>query len=261
MNKRILYTSDMHIEFDHFNEYPGADFIEHWKKLVKTSKIDIIVLAGDIGLINHSKASTIQFLERANEIGIPVVFVAGNHEFYHGHGPKDMNILENVSENLNNINFLTAEKGIVEIEGVKFLGDTLWFSKPSLANIQRFRLNDFYEIENFEPWVYIRNDQARNSLRVNMPDADVIVTHHAPSYKSVYRKYASMKDMNEFYVSDLENYIVETCNAQFWFHGHMHNTQNYILGKTRILSNPRGYLGIELNPQFTYDAVVEVEIP
>ncbi len=38
--------------------------------------------------------------------------------------------------------------------------------------------------------------------------------------------------------------------------GHMHNSVDYTIGNTRILCNPRGYADVELNPEFTPNALI-----
>lgn len=47
-------------------------------------------------------------------------------------------------------------------------------------------------------------------------------------------------NLNRFYVSDLSELILDKGPA-YWFHGHLHNPVDYLLGDTRVYSNPKGY--------------------
>jgi hypothetical protein len=51
--------------------------------------------------------------------------------------------------------------------------------------------------------------------------------------------------LNGAYMSDLDNFIEIHSQIKYWIHGHTHKKQNYIIGETSIVCNPRGYLGIE----------------
>ena len=50
----------------------------------------------------------------------------------------------------------------------------------------------------------------------------------------------------EIYVSDLTKDIMmlEDKAPQYWIHGHVHNSFDYMIGETNVLTNPRGYVGI-----------------
>jgi len=37
---------------------------------------------------------------------------------------------------------------------------------------------------------------------------------------------------------------------KLWTHGHMHNASDYMIGETRVVCNPRGYVGYESTNQF-----------
>jgi hypothetical protein len=41
-------------------------------------------------------------------------------------------------------------------------------------------------------------------------------------------------------------------------HGHIHENNDYMVGNCRIISNPRGYHGMELNPNFNPRLDIEV---
>jgi hypothetical protein len=73
----------------------------------------------------------------------------------------------------------------------------------------------------------------------------VVVGHHAPSSQSVAEWYKADTLMNGAFRSDLEEFIMDRPQIRLWLHGHMHNNSNYWVGETRVVCNPRGYIGHE----------------
>ena len=82
----------------------------------------------------------------------------------------------------------------------------------------------------------------------------VVVTHHAPSWLSVPDKF---REASAAYASRLEDLILDH-EPLLWIHGHTHTSFDYKIGKTRIVCNPRGYHGFELNPDFEVNLIVEI---
>jgi predicted phosphodiesterase len=52
--------------------------------------------------------------------------------------------------------------------------------------------------------------------------------------------------------------LVARSGAALWIHGHTHVSQDYRIGNTRVICNPRGYAGYELNPAFDPRLIIEV---
>jgi Icc-related predicted phosphoesterase len=73
----------------------------------------------------------------------------------------------------------------------------------------------------------------------------VVVGHHAPSRTSTHPRYASDQLMNGAYSSSLDEYIMDHPQIKLWTHGHTHEDFDYMLGTTRIVCNPRGYINYE----------------
>jgi Icc-related predicted phosphoesterase len=73
----------------------------------------------------------------------------------------------------------------------------------------------------------------------------VVVGHHAPCRKSVHEKYARDHVMNGGFVTELGDFIAYRPQIKLWVHGHMHDEFDYVVGETRIVCNPRGYVGHE----------------
>jgi Icc-related predicted phosphoesterase len=77
------------------------------------------------------------------------------------------------------------------------------------------------------------------------PGSYIVVGHHAPSSQSVAEWYKGDTVMNGAFRSDLEEFIMDRPQIRYWLHGHMHNNSNYWIGETRVVCNPRGYIGHE----------------
>ena len=104
---KLHVLSDLHVEFSPFTPDPDT---------VKAA--DVIVLAGDIYL--GVKGIT---WARKNFPDKPVVYVAGNHEFYGFHWDK---LLDQLREEARAQDVYYLENESIAINGVRFLGATLW---------------------------------------------------------------------------------------------------------------------------------------
>jgi hypothetical protein len=52
--------------------------------------------------------------------------------------------------------------------------------------------------------------------------------------------------MNGAFRSELDGFILSKHDRiKLWVHGHMHNPSDYMIGDTRVVCNPRGYVGHE----------------
>lgn len=75
--------------------------------------------------------------------------------------------------------------------------------------------------------------------------AFVVVGHHSPSKMSTHPRYQHDELMNGGYSSDLSEFILDHPKIKLWTHGHTHYKFDYMIGDTRIVCNPRGYIGYE----------------
>lgn len=89
----------------------------------------------------------------------------------------------------------------------------------------------------------------------------VVVTHHAPSAKSLDSRYVD-NALNPCYASDMDGFIINNPNIALWCHGHIHQPKDYMIDNTRILCNPRGYVAWERNGEqnddFDKNLIVEI---
>ena len=77
------------------------------------------------------------------------------------------------------------------------------------------------------------------------PGSYIVVGHHAPSSLSIAEQYKHDTLMNGAFRSELHEFIEARPQIKYWLHGHMHNNSNYWIGETRVVCNPRGYIGHE----------------
>ena len=73
----------------------------------------------------------------------------------------------------------------------------------------------------------------------------VVCGHHAPSRLSTHPRYAHDTIMNGGYSSSLDDFIMDHPQIRLWTHGHTHEDFDYMIGSTRIVCNPRGYINYE----------------
>jgi len=73
----------------------------------------------------------------------------------------------------------------------------------------------------------------------------VVVGHHAPSKLSTKPQYEKDTIVNGAYSSDMSELILDNPQIKLWVHGHTHSEFDYMIGSTRVVANPRGYVGYE----------------
>jgi Icc-related predicted phosphoesterase len=73
----------------------------------------------------------------------------------------------------------------------------------------------------------------------------VVVTHHTPSWQSCHEKYVHDRVMNGAFHTELGDFIAYRPQIKLWIHGHTHDDFDYAIGETRVVCNPRGYIGHE----------------
>ena len=68
----------------------------------------------------------------------------------------------------------------------------------------------------------------------------IVVTHHAPHAGSLL--HGEVRDtIDAAYASDLTDLMHGEGAPAIWIHGHVHVSRDYVVGRTRVLANPRGH--------------------
>lgn len=241
---RINYFSDIHLEFG--------------RLAIPDNNADIVVAAGDIGIGKMG----VEWLKSINK---PIIYIAGNHEFYTHEYRSTLNMLHNACANTN-VRFL--EKGTFIFQGVRFIACTLWTDllKEGTKKAQDvgLRLNDFRTIrfkeDSFDQANFTQLHRRsllwlENELAEPFEGKTVVITHHAPSFLSWHEKANYLKRMA--YCNDLDD-LIKQHDIVVWFHGHVHSPNDYIIAGTRILSNPRGYHGRKEVIGFNQNKIIEI---
>ena len=231
---------------------------------------DAVILAGDI-------ARPKEAVEWALGFDKPVFYVPGNHEFYGGSISGTIAELKQRCVGTN-VRVLDDEEAV--FEGVRFLGTTLWTDfmlfgagekrAAAMQEAQRF-MRDFSRIRvddggerAFSPADCAASFEVHArwlERKLAEPHAGptVVVTHHAPSRKSIHPRFADSL-LNACFVSDAER-LVDGSRACLWVHGHTHDSFDYVVNRTRVVCNPRGYAknGVNENARFDANFVVEID--
>jgi len=84
----------------------------------------------------------------------------------------------------------------------------------------------------------------------------VVVTHHLPHPRSVPACFDG-EPTNAAYASELSG-VIEAGAPALWVHGHTHDSCDYLIASTRIISNPRGYA--DENGGFDRTLVVSISV-
>ena len=169
------------------------------------------------------------------------------------------------------------ENDVAVIAGVRFLGCTFWTDFRLSGADRRWmeydiavcaeRVNDFRRIRvGPEERRFTPSDAAALHARsvewmlgvFGTPFAGptVVVTHHPPSPRCLNPAFPR-NAVSAAFASDLED-LVERLQPELWVSGHTHYCSDFRIGRTRLLSNPRGYAPDDMADEFDPALVVEV---
>jgi len=256
---KIAIASDLHLEFGDldFDNPEGAE---------------VLILSGDILVVEDLRehdANNIMgegtksqrwhaFMQRCSERFPHVIFVLGNHEHYHGNFSSSKTKLEQRFGYLTNLHVL--ERDVVKINDVTFVGGTLWTDMNNGDALTMYHMttmmNDFRVIWNegkgrkFRPQDafeehHLMKQYISTVVEGRPTEKFVVCGHHAPSHLSIHPRYGDDQIMNGGYYSDMSEFILDRPQVKLWTHGHTHHPFDYMIGSTRIVCNPRGYIGHE----------------
>src|SRR3546814_15274411 len=179
------------------------------------TQADIVVLAGDIA--RHREA-----IAWASNVSKPVRYVPGNHEFYGGALGATVQQLRQLAQG-SSVPILDNDESV--LHGVRFLGSTLWNdfnlygAKPREQAIEQALgfIRDFVRIQSdtipgsnlAPPELEALFDANRAWLKhkLDMPfdGPTVVITHHAPSPRSIHPRYEGSLIRSEEHTSELQS--------------------------------------------------------
>jgi predicted phosphodiesterase len=248
---KLQVLSDLHTEFAAY-DLPDTD-------------ADVVILAGDIGV---GLAGVKGAMAASKRIGKPVLYVPGNHEFYHNeqvlrdaaYDPA----VDGIEELILRMKETAAGSEVAVLNNdefrhgnTRFLGMTFWTDFELFgAEARDFAMirasngiNDFtgtikHRERSFEPRDALEKhlESLRwltDKLTEKWTGKTVVITHHAPSLNSISSNFRT-DPLSACFASDLDAFVAVS-SIDLWFHGHTHYCVDYQLGDTRILSNQRCY--------------------
>ncbi|MES1265545.1 MAG: metallophosphoesterase, partial [Variovorax sp.] len=252
---RALILSDLHLEFEPFEPLPKGEF-------------DVVILAGDI----HTPGRRAVEWAEAHFAGKPVIYVPGNHEYYGSRMDLAQSETRAVATG-GQLDLLDGDE--VVIDGVRFLGCTLWTDFELAIETPEGRrrdaglamrratnlMNDYTlirtAVELAEPDTWRsrqgRRLRAEDTLRFHqrqrawlsekleetLVGPTVVVTHHPPHRGSLATRYAEDWVSGAF-VNELPETFFDV--PVLWVHGHTHQSFDYRVRSCRVVCNPRGYV-------------------
>jgi predicted phosphodiesterase len=280
---KIRVVSDLHLEF-------GGLLVTNEKE------DDLLILSGDIivgsvlrperrnhpeNLSHHEKVEAERFHDFFTMVSKEfknVIMVPGNHEYYHGDISRENHTIRDFLAQFDNVHFLLNES--IVIDGIRFIGTPLWTDFNGGDPISMLKaeslMNDYHIIWDEESCFLNKQSSAklhpnrtlelhRESLDTiskiyesSSEDSIVVIGHHAPSRQSTHPKYIHDRDLNGAYSTNLDGFIEKHERIKLWTHGHTHHSFDYMIGKTRVVCNPRGYYLREENCEFDPNLSVEV---
>lgn len=248
---KLLILSDLHLEFEPLTP--------------PTVEADVVVLPGDIWLKDNG-------IHWARETwpDKPIIYVAGNHEFYR---TERTSMLETLRRSASEADVHFLENDEVVLDGVRFLGCSLWtdfelFGTDRKLDCMRegqVSLNDFRLIQD-GPDLFTPEGSARlfnessawlsSKLAGKHEGKTVVVTHHLPSIRSVAHDHRE-DILSACFASNLDRLLGR---VELWVHGHTHVSTDYMAEGTRVICNPRGYVrqGRTENSKFNAGRVIEI---
>jgi len=281
---QIQLLSDLHLE-----AHP------HWKA-EPAPGADLLVLAGDIGSyqpgsqLSDSDFGLGQFSPHTGW-PTPVVFVPGNHE-YDG---MDFDVAHGrLRETCDRLGLIWLERETVVLQGVRFVGTTLWSDFDALAPVpgktpvpparhgaqpvhplaqqlkardKAFRAANYYlrktqTTRRGEPWLaeglreqaLVCQDWLAGALAQPFEGSTVAITHFAPSLLSADPRYGLTPGTAGF-CNALDDLLP---HARLWLHGHLHAPSDYAHRGCRVVANPLGYARKNEQARFQPTSLIEI---
>lgn len=255
---RLQLLSDLHLETEAFDPAPAPG-------------AELLVLAGDV---DSSWAGLAKF----RNWPVPVIFVAGNHEFDGRELASAWPALRDRCASLG-IRLLECESSVVagaDGRRVRFVGTTRWCDFDLFGAAKRERamraatyfMRVMRSTRNGQPFDaeavraealtcrgWLESELRRRSAEW---DATVVVTHYAPSLRSADPRYGAQPGTASFCNADDDL----LAHADLWIHGHLHCRHDYDVphagGSTRVVCNARGHSVRGETEGYRGDRVIDV---
>ncbi len=188
---KVAVCSDLHLEFEDID-------------LKNTEGAEVLILSGDIiveadldewneaqaesGFSRNRSVRFHKFFQRCSKEFPHVVYVAGNHEHYHGDFAFTLGSLKFKLAYLENVHVL--DKEVFRLRDYIFVGQTLWtdMNKEDPLTLYHIKqmMNDFRCVKNSNRSVSYRAEVLRDKP-VNMTDDEFLMLPTSERFKTVFK--------------------------------------------------------------------------
>lgn len=255
----LRLISDVHFnEYDHVFSSHVIPNDDEWRT--------ILLVAGDLG----HRDSAIEWLQNMSERFANVVLVLGNHDYYNHdeyyNFSKEYGV-ENDTYNeklafwrsrlaaINNLHLL--ENQVIELDGVRIIGATLWsdfLDNSLIMRTAQVNMTDYDLIDSDEDLtrritpIELQNKHREsvrfieNALKKATDLPTIVLTHHAPTWQCITKQDYLEDELTHAYNTNLDD-LIKTSGAAFWAYGHTHTAHQVVIGNTLVVSNPYGFNG------------------
>lgn len=228
---RVALASDLHVEFWPFDNY---------LKNLKEKDFDVLLLLGDIS----EDTETLEKLASDQFKNSEIIFVLGNHEFYH---PRNIGFIaieqkyKDLEKEYDNLTVFGSSANWKDFEGYRFFGGTNWsYIPPKDEHMIKNGINDFrmgnVTIQNVND-AKIQFDKDLEVL-IQTDKTLIGLSHFIPEYFCSHPRFIG-SEYNVYFVSPIKYNIFSRC--KYWFFGHGHDSINITREGCNFVSNPLGY--------------------
>ena len=266
--------SDVHLNWDDLT-LPGGDLLIASGDIVESGHLKAFDQGKNVFLAERIKRFFSEELIKYEK----VIYVFGNHEYYHDRFESAKDRIQNYLPS----NTTILENQSLQIEDVWVYGATFWTNlnneNPLTKILVKNEMSD-YKLIKHKQSIKLKNPFGQEYytskftpefttelfkdtlskfqlfLADHPSDKILVASHHAPSP-------ISLVDQNDFHINgayhtNLTTLMIENPNIKAWVHGHIHKRNDYMIGNCRVLSNPRGYSRFEelpetFNPAFSFE--------
>ncbi len=200
-----------------------------------------LIIAGDLYTGTRTSEIINWLNDRAHDFKY-VIFVMGNHDYWTNRfGNDNWKHIPNIISKFLEPNVFLLEKEVVELDGIKIGGATLWTDidnyNPVVALEAHHYTNDFKFMPMMTPQLWM--EEYANTVKwINENPVDVLVTHYVPSSKFCHPRFK--KDIgNCMFNSETIDQVTNL--PKLWVFGHTHDNYDEEVYGTKFICNPRGY--------------------
>lgn len=251
---KLQFASDLHLEFPENKEFLRTKPLKH--------KGDILLLAGDIVPISqmHEHSDFFDYLSDHFEL---TYWLPGNHEYYHSDITEKGGYLnEKIRDNIFLVNNISVKTG-----NVKLIFSTLWTKISPINQFEiQLRYSDFHIIRyggrglNTEQY-NLMHDRSLSFLKEEFArqktGKTIVITHHMPTFLNYPEEYKG-DVLNEAFAVELSD-LIKAAGPDYWIFGHHHtNKGDFIIGKTRLVTNQLGYVMYNEHKGFNEGKTVDI---